>query len=46
MENIVWDDAAALFLYFPIENYGVAENLEGFEARVDGFFYFYGTHLA
>ena len=30
--------AAALFLYFPIENYGVAENLEGFEARVDGFF--------
>jgi peptide/nickel transport system substrate-binding protein len=46
MENIVWEDAAALFLYFPIENYGVAENLEGFEARVDGFFYFYGTHLA
>lgn len=45
METVVWEDAAALFLYFPIENYGVAAGMQGFEARVDGFFYFHGTVL-
>ena len=45
MENILWNDAAALFLYFPIENYGLYANLEGFEPRVDAFFYYYGTEL-
>lgn len=45
MEDIVWNDAAALFMYFPIENYGVSKNLVDFKPRVDGFFYWYGTHL-
>lgn len=45
MEDIVWEDAAALFLYFPIENYGLSKAIQGFEPRVDGFFYWYGTSM-
>ena len=45
MEDIIWEDAAGIFLYFPVENMGLASNVEGFEARFDEFFYFDSTTL-
>ncbi len=45
MENILWDEAAGLFLIFPVDNLGLASNLNGFEARFDEFFYFTETSL-
>ena len=45
MEDIIWNDAAGIFLYFPVENMGLASNLNGFEARFDEFFFFSGTTL-
>lgn len=45
MEDILWDDAAGLFLYFPIENYGISKKIQNFKPRVDGFFYWYGTSM-
>ena len=46
MEDIIWEDAAGIFLYFPVENMGLASNMEGFEARFDEFFYFDSTTLS
>ena len=45
MEDIIWEDAAGVFLYFPVENMGLAANLNGFEPRFDEFFFFNGTSL-
>lgn len=45
MEDIIWEDAAGIFLYFPVENMGLASDLNGFEARFDEFFFFFGTTL-
>ena len=45
METIVWNDAGGLFLYFPKDNFGIASNLQGFEARFDEFFIFSDTTL-
>ena len=45
MEDIIWNDAAGIFLYFPVENMGLASNMNGFEARFDEFFFFSGTTL-
>ena len=38
-QRIVWEDAAGLFLYFPVENLGVAANVQGMQARFDEFFF-------
>jgi peptide/nickel transport system substrate-binding protein len=45
MEDTIWNDAAGIFLYFPVENMGLASNLNGFEARFDEFFFLSGTTL-
>jgi hypothetical protein len=45
MEDTIWNDAAGIFLYFPVENMGLASKLNGFEARFDEFFFFSGTTL-
>lgn len=38
-QRIVWEDAGGLFLYFPVENLGVAGNVQGMQARFDEFFF-------
>ena len=45
MEDIIWEDAAGIFLYFPVENMGLSADMNGFEARFDEFFFFYGTSI-
>lgn len=38
-QQIVWEDAGGVFLYFPVDNLGVAADVEGIEARFDEFFF-------
>jgi len=39
-QGIVWDDAPMIFLYIPKEVLGISQNLSGFSARPDEFFFF------
>lgn len=38
-QEIAWEDAGGIFLYFPVDNLGVAADVEGIEARFDEFFF-------
>lgn len=44
-ERIAWEQAGGIFLYFPVDNIAHVDNLEGFSARFDEFFFFSGTSL-
>jgi peptide/nickel transport system substrate-binding protein len=44
-ERIAWEDAGGIFLYFPVDNIATVENMSGFSARFDEFFFFSGTSL-
>lgn len=39
-QGLIWDDAPVIFLYIPKEVLGVSQNLQGFSARPDEFFFF------
>ena len=42
-ERIAWEDAGGIFLYFPVDNLAHVDDLSGFSARFDEFFFFSGT---
>lgn len=44
-QQIAWEDAAAVFMYVPVENNGISRRLQGFESRFDEFFFFAGGWL-
>lgn len=46
IQGLVWDDAPVVFLYIPKEVLGINQNLRGFSARPDEFFFFNRAFLA